>query len=118
MKDWIPSFSDELEKIARLTKADERRQALQFAGLGAAAAPVVSGITNLLSYGRISPWGKVGRWLPAQVVGGALAGGALPAVRHAVERQNVRAAKARQDVKRELAQAKAVGVKVPEVINQ
>ncbi len=119
MQDWVPAFSDELEKISRLTKGDERRQALQFAGLGAATAPVVSGIKNLIAHGKISPFGAsvAKRWLPAQVIGGALAGGALPAIRHALERTNVGRAKTRTDVKRELAKAKAEGIKVPEVTN-
>jgi len=119
MKDWFSSFSDELEKIARLTQSDERRQALQFAGLGAAAAPVVTGAKNLIAHGKISPFGAklYRRWLPAQLVGGALAGGALPAIRHALERTNVGRAKARTDVKRELAHAQAQGIPVPEVVN-
>jgi hypothetical protein len=94
---WLPYFFGELEKLGVVLNTEERRrQALQFAGLGAAAAPAVSGIKNLVAHGKISPWATKARWLPAQIIGGALAGGALPAIQHALARTNIESAKSRE----------------------
>jgi hypothetical protein len=100
---WIPSYLDELEKLARLTKNEERRQALQFAGLGAAAVPVSSGIANLIEHGKLTGLAKSpGRWLGARLAGGALAFGALPAIRNVVARSNVRKANLRRKLEADL----------------
>ena len=115
MNEWLPSFADEFVKIAVLSGEDEKRQALQFAGLGGVAAPLISGAKNLISYGKVSPFGKLKRWLPAQIAGGALTGGALPTIRHALERKNVRLSKAREDVQKELGQLQSQGVNLPVV---
>lgn len=119
MRMWIPSFTDELEKISRLTDEEERRQALQFAGLGAIATPVISGVTNLITHGKVSPWGSFRRWLPAQMVAGTLAGGALPTMRHMLERSNLRSSQARQELQKQLSEERSAGTisKLPKVIN-
>lgn len=100
MKEWLPSCLDELEKIAsgevRLTPSEQRSQMLQFAGLGALATPLISGAANLITHRKISPWAPLRRWIPAQMMTGALAGGAIPSVQHLLARSNL--AKARQRI--------------------
>jgi len=79
----------------QLTEGEKRRQALQFAALGAGVTPVFSGLTNLISHGKVSPWAPLKRWIPAQVAAGALAGGALPAIQHMLAQSNIEKAKSR-----------------------
>lgn len=95
----IDAFVDELEKLAvRLNKSESRNQALQFAGLGAASMPIVQGLSNFIQRGRIIPKGGVspGRWLAGNIVAGTLAGGAVPALRHAIERRTQEKARTRR----------------------
>ena len=119
MREWVSSFADELEKISKLTNDEERHQALQFAGLGAVATPVISGLANYITHGKVSPWGKFRRWLPAQMIAGTLAGGALPTIRHMLERSNLRSSRARQELQRQLDVARETGDihKLPQVTN-
>jgi len=113
MKLEMQAFFDELEKIALKLSPDEERQQLgQFAGLGAATMPVIGGLSNMVQKGHPTGGVPLKRWLPAQVLTGALLGGAMPAVRHAMERKNVDNAKARRMVARELLDAKSMGVDV------
>lgn len=84
------SFFDELEKIAvRLTKSERKVQAAKFTGLGAVTAPAVSALRNKIVSGKAIPKGTNPlRWAAGQAISGAVVGGALPAVRHQVERQS------------------------------
>ena len=99
----LSPFLDELEKIAvKLTQGEERGQTAKFTGLGAAALPAITGLKNLIQEGRVTPKGMgKGRWLVGNMVGGALMGGALPAMRHQLERQTQDKARARQRAERE-----------------
>jgi hypothetical protein len=101
----IEAFYDEMEKISvSLTSEEKRKQMLQFAGLGAVAAPVISGATNLVTHGAVSPFQKslFRRWLPGQVVSGALAAGAIPAAQHALAQRNLGVARSRVKAEREM----------------
>lgn len=99
----LTSFLDELEKISQLEKADERKQLAQFASLGATAMPAVSAVKNVIEHGKFMPPGsRVSRWLPAQMIGGALMGGAIPAFRHIIERGNVEKAQRKAETAQEL----------------
>ena len=93
----LAAFVDELEKIAvELSAKEKRRQALQFGVLGAAAAPAISAIKNKVETGTMfAPGTNKKRWLAANLVGGALATGALPIFRHHIEQKNLAEAKAR-----------------------
>jgi hypothetical protein len=106
---------DELEKIAiRLNDEERRRQAGQFAALGAVTAPAVAGAKNLAIYGKVAPWrvagakglmgaGGKGRWLAGTMAAGAVAGGVMPSIRHGMERNFQADAKARRKTEREAA---------------
>jgi hypothetical protein len=77
-----------LEKIA-----DEdlrRREALQFAGLGAAVGPGVGAVSNLIQHGHLAPQQvSLKRWIPASMLSGAIFGGVVPTLRHAIHRHNI-----------------------------
>ena len=94
----VDAFFDELSKLAaRLNKKERRGQAAQFAGLGAAAMPLAQGLSNVIQTGKLIPKGiKPGRWLAGNIVSGALAGGAVPAIRHAIERKSQEKARTRR----------------------
>ncbi len=94
----VDAFMDELAKLgARLSKGEQRSQTAQFAGLGAAAMPIVQGLSNVIQTGRFIPKGVgKGRWLAGNLVAGTLAGGAVPALRHAIERKSQEKATARR----------------------
>ena len=100
---YLGPFLDELEKIAvKLTSGEERGQTAKFTGLGAAAMPAISGVKNLIQEGRLIPKGMgKGRWLAGNVISGALMGGAMPAMRHQLERSTQDRARARQRAERE-----------------
>ena len=85
-----------------LSPEEERSQAGQFAGLGAAAMPLIAGASNLIQKGNIGGGVPMKRWLPAQILTGAAFGGALPAVRHALERKNLDQAQSRRSVAKDL----------------
>lgn len=83
----FPYFVDELTKLAVSLTADERQQqAIQFAALGTAAAPIASGVGNLISHGKLSPWTSKPRWLAGRMAAGLIGGAALPYAQHAIER--------------------------------
>ena len=107
----IDAMFDELEKLAaRLNEQERRAQAGKFTALGAAAVPAVTGLTNLISEGRVVPKGiKPGRWIAGQAVGGAIAGGALPSIRHHIERSSQEQAKSRLRAAREAREAARAG---------
>lgn len=113
-EDWsgqVNSFKNSrprgLEKLGvRLTDEERRRQALQFAGIGAVSMPAVQAIKDLITHGKVSPSVPLKRWLPAQIVGGAFVGGALPAIQHALARSNLDKARARIEGEKALAIAK------------
>jgi hypothetical protein len=92
----LEPFFDELGKIAtELSPQERRNQYLQFAGLGALTGPVMSGIGNLIEHGGIKPPDVTGgKWLASRMVTGAIGMGALPIIRHHIERTNL--AQARQ----------------------
>jgi hypothetical protein len=105
---WIPSFLDEMSKVAAasLTKGEKRRQAIQFGALGMLSGPVISGVSNMISKGRLLPEGtkSVPRWLASTMATGALVSGAIPVIRHGLERgiqaranERLRKAKLRQE---------------------
>lgn len=99
MIQWIPSFLDEMEKLAgSLTKDEQRRQALQFGALGTLSGPVVSSAVNYIQRGKMLPAGvkSVPRYVAGSMAGGALISGAIPAVRHALERNMQRQARLRR----------------------
>jgi hypothetical protein len=101
----LASFVDELCKIAaetKLTPEEQRKQMLQFAGLGSVATPLISGAANLITHRKVSPWAPMRRWIPAQMMTGALAGGAVPAVQHLLARSNLAKARQRLSTEREL----------------
>lgn len=107
----IAACLDELEKISvALTGEEKRRQAMQFAGLGAVSAPIIGGAKNYLTYGKVAPWqtgegllsaGGKGRFLAGSMLAGAAAGGLMPTIRHNLERGIQDQARARR--RRELA---------------
>jgi hypothetical protein len=88
---------DELEKISvELSPGEKAKQTAQFAGLGALTSPALSALTSKIEHGTwLAPGTNKGRWLGARLVRGALVGGALPAIRHHIERRNLETAKAR-----------------------
>jgi hypothetical protein len=90
IRDWIPSFLDEMSKVASasLNKREKRRQAIQFGALGMLSGPVIGGVANMISRGRPLPEGvkSVPRWLASTMATGALVSGAIPAIRHGLER--------------------------------
>lgn len=90
------SFIDELQKLATaLTNEEQRDQVLQFAGLGATAAPVVQATKNLITHGKVSPFSSKSRFLASNLVGGALSGGAVPVIQHALSAKAQDRARAR-----------------------
>ena len=92
MLDWLPSFCDELDKLAaeELTPGARAKQYLQFGGLGATMGPVMGGLGNIIQRGKLTPPGVgLKRWVPAQMATGALIGGALPVLRDILSRSNV-----------------------------
>lgn len=91
-----------LEKLGKLNRREERNQALQFAGMGSLAVPVSSAVSNLIEKGHPTGGASLKRWLPARLAGGALAFGALPAVRHALERRNIQKSNLRRQLEKEL----------------
>lgn len=107
----------ELVKLAKLmNQEEERRQAAQFAGLGTVAVPAVSAARGLIEHGKPLPSGsKPGRWLAGQAITGAVLGGALPQIRHALERKNLRGARDRRDAAKLVAAASEAGLDVPVV---
>ena len=109
MRDWIPSFLDEVTKVAAasLTKKEKRRQAIQFGALGMLGGPAVASLFHLISKGHPLPEGvkSVPRWLAASAVAGALTSGAIPAVQQRMSQSiqqtaNERARRARQRAER------------------
>jgi hypothetical protein len=100
MDSW-EAFIDELEKIGvELNQSEKRHQALQFAGMGAVAAPAIRAVQHKIEHGSFLPATNAKRWLGASVVGGALSMGALPIVRHHIERKNLESARARARTER------------------
>ncbi len=99
---WSHSFLDEFEKIAvRLNKEERRRQAIQFGLLGGMAGPVIGAVRNLIQLGKIvPPWTTRPRWLVSQAAAGFGIGGALPIIRHQIERNTQEHARERLRRKR------------------
>lgn len=96
-----------LEKAGvKLTDEEKRRQALQFAGIGAASVPLVAAAKDLIMFGKVSPRAPLRRWVPAQMVGGALVGGVVPALQHALARSTIEKAKERRLGEKALAVAR------------
>lgn len=83
IRDWIPSFLDEMSKLAvALNKEERRRQALQFGALGLIGGPAVGALYNTITRGHPlpvgvkSPW----RWLAGTTAAGLATSGAIPVV--------------------------------------
>jgi hypothetical protein len=92
MRDWLPSFVEELTKLSTEDlPADARaKQYLQFGALGAGAGPIMGGLGNLIARGKfITPGVSPKRWLASQMVTGSMIGGALPVLRDILHRGNV-----------------------------
>jgi hypothetical protein len=99
IRDWIPSFLDEMTKVATaLNKKERRRQAFQFGALGAASGPAIAALSNIIQKGKPLPEGvkSVPRWLAGSMAAGALFSGAIPMVRHQLDRSIQAEASARQ----------------------
>ena len=89
IQDWIPSFLDEMTKVAvALNKKERRRQAIQFGALGAVSGPTIAALSNVIQKGKPLPEGvkSIPRWLAGSMAAGALFSGAIPLVRHQLER--------------------------------
>lgn len=87
----LHSFVDELSKIAAESKLD-RKEALQYAALGAASGPAVGALTNTIMHGKPMAKGiPFSRWLPASMLSGAVFGGGIPVIRHQIHEHNVKA---------------------------
>jgi hypothetical protein len=111
----LESFLDELEKISAaitLTPEEKSQQMLQFAGTGAATYPAVSALASKIQSGRWLDSGakSPSRWLAGKATQGLLFGGALPAIRHAIERANVGKARSRMEAEREMVRLAPGGV--------
>lgn len=98
---------DELEKIsARLTDAEKRERAIKFTTLGTLSGPVIAGASGAIRGGHgglmknVTQGTKLRRWLPATLATGALVSGAVPALRHAVERDILENARERRALAR------------------
>ena len=104
MTEWLPSFCEELTKIAdELPKSEKAKQYLQFGVLGAASGPVIGGISNMIQRGSFTPSGvSMKRWVPAQLVTGALLGGALPILREKLTEHTLGKLKQRQQTEKTL----------------
>lgn len=109
IQDWIPSFLDEMSKVAAaaLNKQERRRQALQYGALGLVAGPSIGALYNVISKGTPLPVGvkSPARWLAATTAAGLLTSGAIPAVqqhmaRNIQEQANMRVRRARARAER------------------
>jgi hypothetical protein len=86
LQDWVPSFLDEMNKVAKLV-SDENVPYVRNTALGAVSGPVIRSAMNLIETGRVIPADKnPRRWLLANMAGGALAGGVLPSIRNRLNR--------------------------------
>lgn len=89
MQDWIPSFLDEMTKVAAaLNKKEKRRQAIQFGALGLVGGPAISALYNVITKGTPLPVGvkSPARWLAGATAAGLLTSGAIPAVQQQLAR--------------------------------
>ena len=91
-----------LEKLGvQLTEKEKKERAVKFTALGTASGPVIAGTSGLIRGGKgdtiknITQGARLSRWLPATMVTGALVSGAVPAIRHQIERGIVEKAKDR-----------------------
>lgn len=86
------AFSDELQKIAKLLSRKERGEAIRGSLIGSVAMPIVMGASGLVRGGKakvlknITQDTPLGRWLASSMLSGALISGALPTIRHRIER--------------------------------
>lgn len=108
IQDWIPSFLDEMSKVAAavLNRKERRRQVLQYGALGLVAGPSIGALYNIISKGTPLPVGvkSPARWLAATTTAGLLTSGAIPAVQQHLSRNiqdqanmRVRSARARAE---------------------
>lgn len=88
IQDWIPSFLDEMSKVAAaaLNEDEKRRQALQSGALGLVAGPTVGMLTNLIQRGHPLPVGvkSVPRWLAGTTAAGLAFGSVVPAMQQRI----------------------------------
>lgn len=105
LRDWCPSFFDELSKIAErleLTPSEQLKEMVQFGAMGAVATPAIGMLSNRLSIGKwVPPASTLKRFVPTGMLIGALTGGALPAARHYISRSNLESARDRAQAQRE-----------------
>lgn len=88
LQDWMPSFLDEMNKVASLEKKERRNRALRYAAVGALASPVIRGTSHLIEKGRIIPdTSKPLRWLLGSLAAGTLAG-TVPSIRKEVDKRS------------------------------
>jgi len=109
MQDWIPSFLDEMSKVAAaaLTKREKRRQALEYGALGLVGGPLAATTFNLISRGSFLPpmVTSVPRWLAGSAAVGLITSGAIPAIQRQIgdriqAEANARARRAKLRVER------------------
>lgn len=107
MNNSFSAFIDELEKIAdRLTKSEQRERDVKFTALGTASGPVIAGLSGAIKGGHgslgknITQGARVSRWLPATMGTGFLVSGAIPAIRHQIERDIIADARDRRTQER------------------
>lgn len=112
IQDWIPSFLDEMSKVAAATlnRKEKARQALQFGALGAISGPVVGAVSNIIQKGKPLPEGvkSIPRWLAGSMATGAIFSGAVPVIRHGLERNIQREANERVRRLKQQAERKAL----------
>lgn len=110
MNDWIPSFLDEMSKLAvALNKEEKRRQALQFGALGLIGGPAIGALYNTITRGQPMPVGVKSpwRWLAGTTAAGLATSGAIPVIQQQLTSNIQESARARMHRARMRAERKA-----------
>jgi hypothetical protein len=112
MQEWLSSFLEELTKLSaqtELTPEARAKEYLQYGALGSASGLAVGGLSNLIQRGAISPYKvPVKRWIPAQMVSGAVFGAGVPILRNLLHQGNI------EDVTQRREAGKLLRVMAPE----
>jgi len=86
----LQGFDDELTKIAKLTRL-QKREAVQYAALGATLGPAVGSLAHIIMHGHPKPPDiPAKRWVPASMLTGAIYGGIIPILRHHIHLKNLK----------------------------